>query len=94
MNHLHSTATEHRKGQHLSFEHRVLIQTRLKDGWSPNRIAGETGCAPNTVRNEIKHGTVALYKVLRFKAAYKKNRQVCCRHCEFLEKADFISFFE
>ena len=62
MDHLHSTATEHRKGQHLSFEHRVLIQTRLKDGYSPNRIAGETGCAPNTVRNEIKRGTVALYK--------------------------------
>jgi len=41
MDHLHSTTTEHRKGQHLSFEHRVLIQTRLKDGWSPNRIAKE-----------------------------------------------------
>ena len=30
---------KHRKGQHLTFECRVLIQTRLKDGWSPNRIA-------------------------------------------------------
>ena len=62
MDHLHSTTTEHRKGQHLSFEHRVLIQTRLKDGWSPNGIAKEIGCAPNTVRNEIKRGTVALYR--------------------------------
>ena len=61
MDHLHSTTTEHRKGQHLTFEHRVLIQTRLKDGWSPARIAQEIGCAPNTVRNEIKRGTVALY---------------------------------
>lgn len=39
MDYLYSTTTEHRKGQHLSFEHRVLIQTRLKDGWSPNKIA-------------------------------------------------------
>ncbi len=60
---------EHRKGQHLTFECRVLIQTRLKDGWSPNRIAKEIGCAPNTVRNEIKRGTVSLYKgnILRYK---------------------------
>lgn len=62
MDHLHYTANEHRKGQHLTFECRILIQTRLKDGWSPNRIAKEIGCAPNTVRNEIKRGTVSLYK--------------------------------
>lgn len=100
MDHLHSTTTEHRKEQ-LSFEHRVLIQTRLKDSWSPNRIAKEIGCAPNTVRNEIKRGTVALYggNILRYKATagqaiYKKNRQVSCRHYDFLEKVDFISFVE
>ena len=61
MAHLHYTTIEHRKGQHLSFAHRVLIQTRLKDGWSANRIAKQIGCAPNTVRNEIRRGTVALY---------------------------------
>ena len=101
MDHLHSTTTEHRKGQHLTFEHRVLIQTRLKDGWSANKIAQEIGCAPNTVRNEIKRGTVALYKgnIFRYKAsagqtAYEQNRQTCCRHYAFLEKADFISFVE
>lgn len=54
MDHLHSTTTEHRKGKHLSYEERVIIQTRRKDGWNPNRIAREIGCAPNTVRNEIK----------------------------------------
>ena len=101
MDHLHSTTTEHRKGQHLTFEHRVLIQTRLKDGWSPARIAQEIGCAPNTVRNEIKRGTVALYKgnILRYKAsagqdAYEHNRQSCCRHYDFLQKTDFIAFVE
>ena len=93
MNHLHSTTTEHRKGKHLSYEERVVIQTRLKDGWTPNRIAKEIGCAPNTVRNEIKRGTVSLYRgnVFRYKASagqatYKKNRAACCRHYDFLEK--------
>lgn len=37
-------------------EYRVIIQTRRKDGWSPNRIAAELGCAPNTVRNELRQG--------------------------------------
>ena len=101
MDYLHSTTTEHRKGQHLTFEHRVLIQTRLKDGWSPNKIAREIGCAPNTVRNEIKRGTIALYNgsVHRYKATagqatYEQNRSVCCRHYDLLEKADFLSFVE
>lgn len=101
MDHLYSTTIEHRKGQHLSFEHRVLIQIRLKDGWNPNKIAKEIGCAPNTVRNEIKRGTVVLYKgnILRYKATagqatYEQNRQVCCRYYDFLEKVDFISFVE
>ena len=54
MDQVHSTTTEHKKENHISFEDRVLIQTRLKDHWSPNRIAKEIGCAPNTVRNEAK----------------------------------------
>ena len=100
MDQVHST-TEHRKGKHLSYEERVVIQTRLKDGWNPSRIAKEIGCAPNTVRNEIKRGTVALYNgtVLRYKAsagqaAYEKNRAACCRHYDFLEKGSFISYAE
>ena len=101
MDHLHSTTTEHRKGQHLTFVDRVLIQTRLKDGCKPNRIAKEIGCSPNTVRNEIKRGTVNLYngKVSRYKAtagqtAYEQNRQACCRHYDLLEKKEFICFVE
>ena len=81
MDHLHSAANEHRKGQHLTFEYRVLIQTQLQDGCSPNKIAKEIGCAPNTVRNKIKCGTVSLYKgtILRYKATasqdtYDRNR--------------------
>ena len=67
MDHLHST-TEHRKGKHLSFEERVVIQTRLKDGWTPNRIAEEIGCAPNTVRNETKRtrDSVKIFSQIQF----------------------------
>ena len=67
---IHSTTKSHKKGKHLTFEERVIIQIRLKDGASPSAIAEEIGCAPNTVRNEIKRGTVKLYtgNVLRYKA--------------------------
>lgn len=99
MDNVHSTTNERQKGKHLTFEERVIIQTRLKDKWSPNRIAKELGCSSNTVRNEIKRGTVALYNgnVMRYKAkagqdAYEKNRQVCCRHYLFLERNDFLDY--
>ena len=51
MDQLNST-THHQKGKHISFEERVIIQTRLKDHMSPNKIAAELGCSPNTVRND------------------------------------------
>lgn len=99
MDQVHSTTNEHKKGQHLTFEERVLIQTRLKDGWKVWRIAEEIGCAPNTVRNEIKRGTVTLYtgNVHRYKAkagqeAYEKNRQNCCRHYDYLAKSEFLAY--
>ncbi|WP_155761862.1 helix-turn-helix domain-containing protein, partial [Lactobacillus gasseri] len=34
MDSLHSTMNQHVKGKHLSFEERVIIQLRLKDGFS------------------------------------------------------------
>ena len=70
MDHVYSTTTEHQKGKHLSYDERILIQVRLKDGWSANKIAKEIGCAPNTVRNEIRRGTVTLYngRIQRYKA--------------------------
>ena len=33
--------TEHQKFKHLSYGDLVIIQVRLKDGWSPYRIAKE-----------------------------------------------------
>ena len=70
MDHVYSTTTEHQKGNYLSYDERILIQVRLKDGWSANKIAKEIGCAFNTGRNEIRRGTVMLYsgRVHRYKA--------------------------
>ena len=53
--------TKHKKGKHLTFLDRAIIQVRLMDKWSPYRIAKEIGCSPNTVRNEIRRGTPELY---------------------------------
>ena len=50
------------KGKYLSYDERVLIQVRLKDGWSANKIVKEIGCAPNTIRNEIRRDTISLYR--------------------------------
>ena len=50
MDSLHFTMNQHVKGKHLSFEERVVIQTRLKDGYSIRAIARELGCSPSTIR--------------------------------------------
>ena len=101
MDHVYSTTTEHQKGKHLLYDERILIQVRLKDGWSANKIAKEIGCAPNTVRNEIKRGTVTLYngRVQRYKAkagqaVYDKHRSACGRHFDKLSKAPFLEYVD
>lgn len=101
MDQVYSTINEHKKGQHLLKEDRFFIEIRLKDGWNANRIAKEIGCSPNTVRNEIKRGTVSspngkprCYKAKVGQAVYEKNRQASRRHYDRLEKCDFISYVE
>ena len=70
MDSLHSIMPEHQKGKHLSLEERVIIQTRIKDGFSLRAIAREIGCSPSTISYEVKRGTVLLYngKQKRYKA--------------------------
>ena len=46
-----TTDTLRKKGAHLTFEERVIIQTRLRDKQSYRSIAREIGCCVNTVRN-------------------------------------------
>ena len=61
MDSLHSIISKHQKGKHLSFEECVIIQTRIKDGFSLRAIAREIGCSPSTISYEVKRGTVLLY---------------------------------
>ncbi len=82
MDSLHSTMNQHVKGKYLSFEERVIIQLRLKDGYSLRAIARELNCSPSTISYEVKRGTVKLYhgKVKKYKAtqghdAYKAHRK-------------------
>lgn len=91
--------TEHRKGQHLMSEERHEIEVRLKDGWSPYRIAKHLGRSYNTIKNEIQRGTVSLYhgKQQRYKAdagkaEYLKRRQHCRKKIRCLEVLPFLRY--
>lgn len=99
MDSLHSTMNHHIKGKHLSFEERVIIQLRLKDGYSLRAIACELNCSPSTISYEVKRGTVELYhgKVKRYKAtqghdAYQAHRKNCGRKSDFLRKTQFMHY--
>ena len=98
MDHVYFTTTKHEKGKHLSYDERVLIQIRLKDRWSANKIAKEIGCAPNTVRNEMRRGTVFLYRgnVKRYKAKVVPAESYCLRQTPLdnLEKAAFLAYVD
>ena len=91
--------TEHRKGQHLLSEERHEIEVHLKDGWSINRIAKHLGRPYNTIKNEVKRGTVLVYngKQKRYKAdageqVYREHRENCRRVNCCLKVARFLSF--
>lgn len=99
MSQLDSTTSSHKKGKHLSFEERVIIQLRLKDNCSIRAIAREIGCSPTTVSNEIKRGTVPMYKnhsphyrAKAGQAAYTANISNCGRTYAFVEKSKFINY--
>ena len=78
--------TEHRKNQHLLSEERHVIEVRLKDGWSTYRIAKHLGRPYNTIKNEIKRGSVSLYngRIQRYKA--DEGKKVYLDHCQNCRK--------
>lgn len=97
----HNCTTEHRKNQHLTYENRVVIQMRLKDGRTIYQIAKELGCAYNTVKNEIKRGTMVLYNgnIRRYKAStgqnvYNEHRKNSRKQYKRLQCAKFIKYVE
>lgn len=92
-------STEHRKGQHLTAEERHDIEVHLKDGWSKYKIAKHLKRSYNTIKNELKRGTVALYNgtVFRYKAdagqqQYLENRRSSARKYRCLETSKFLAF--
>lgn len=93
--------TNPRKHKHLNFEERITIQIRLKDGYSPYKIAKELGRASNTIRNEIARGTVTqiiqgrkvdLYLADAGENIYLQNRKYCFPKFKYLSCKDFISY--
>ena len=93
--------TESRKHKHLSFEERMTIQIRLKDGHSAYRIAKELNRPINTVLNEIRRGTVVqkkqnqtvqIYLADAGQANYCKNRNHSKTAFKLLQCQDFITF--
>ena len=90
---------ESRKNKHLNMKERMIIEIRLKDGFSAYKIAKELNRPINTVLNEIRRGTTKqikqgkelnVYFADTGEAVYKKNRLKCSRKYKLLECSDFI----
>lgn len=71
----------------------------MKDGWSIYRIAKHLERPYNTIKNEIKRGTVSLYqgKVERYKAdegkkVYLEHRQNCRKQYRCLAAVRFLQY--
>lgn len=93
--------TQSRKHKHLNYEERMTIQIRLKDGFTPYRIAKELKRPINTVLNEIRRGTVdqivnkklvKTYLADAGQTIYEKNRKNSCPAFKLLRCKDFIDF--
>ena len=91
--------TEHRKNQHLLSEERHEIEVFLKLGWSVYRIAKALRRPYNTIKNEIKRGTVSLYhgRVERYRAdegykVYREHRQESRRKYRCLAVSAFLQY--
>lgn len=85
----------------MTFEERVIIQTRWNDGWNKNQIAQEIGCSYNCIKTEIARGMTPLYngKVMRYKArtgqmVYELNRSKCVRGISLMHCIRFVKYVE
>ncbi|MFR4582798.1 IS30 family transposase [Clostridium cadaveris] len=100
MDHPNNTINS-RKHKHLSFEERMTIQIRLKDGYSAYKIAKELGRASNTIRNEIARGTVSQIKQGKLvnvyladtgAVVYSEHRKNCCPKYKRFVSNSFIEY--
>lgn len=96
MDSLHFTMNQHVKGKHLSFEERVIIQTRLKDGcsilanWAALLLRSAMKSDGGTV--SLYHGKQKRYEADQGQSVYQINRRHCGRKSDFLKKAGFINY--
>lgn len=88
-----------RKNKHLNAYERGQIQLLTAEGLTPYAIGKRLGRASNTIRNELKRGTVQQIKgdkeVMIYypdtgQAVYEKNRKNCGKKFKFLQCSDFI----
>lgn len=54
--------TESRENKHLNMRERMIVEIRLKDGFSAYKIAKELNRSINTVLKEIRRGTTKQIK--------------------------------
>lgn len=92
-----------KKGSHLNIEERRQIAILDKEGWSPYKIGKKLKRASNTIRNELKRGTVK--QVVGYKETeiyfpdtgdivYKKHRKGCGRKKKLNSCAAFLRYVE
>jgi IS30 family transposase len=90
-----------RKHKHLNLQERVVIELRIKDGYSAYQIAKELHRPINTILNEIRRGTVSQIKNKRNvsmyladagQAIYENHRTNCGRKNRRLACDNFISY--
>ena len=92
-----------KKGSHLNIEERRQIAILDKEGWSPYAIGKKLKRASNTIRNELKRGTVKQmvgYQELEIyfpdtgEIVYKKHRKECGRKKKLNSCAAFLRYVE
>lgn len=96
-----NTTTNSRKNKHLSDFERGQIELLHNKGYSAYRIAKELGRASNTIRNELKRGTVFQIKNEKMvqvyypdtgKTVYDINRKNSKKSYKALECSAFLEF--
>jgi IS30 family transposase len=98
-----NNTTISRTNKHLNAFERGQIQLLNAEGRSPYAIGKRLKRASNTIRNELRRGTVSQIKVNKVvniyypdagQAVYEKNRANCGPKFKFLSCANFIRFVE
>lgn len=92
---------ERKRGKHLNFKDRGIIKALHAEGYSRRQIAKKMNCAPNTIKNELKRGTLPktpgrgrppVYNPVLGQKQYEENRQRCHRPAKFESCKWFIDF--